>query len=60
MPTLVVVGASDAISPEAEMREIAEAIPGARFVVAPSAGHMAPLERPEEVNPQLLDFLRNT
>ncbi|MFO0899298.1 MAG: alpha/beta fold hydrolase [Pirellulales bacterium] len=56
-PTLMVVGETDAISPEAEMREIAAGIPGARLIVVPGAGHMAPLERPEGVNPGLLEFL---
>ncbi len=54
---LMVVGETDAISPEAEMREIAAGIPGARLIVVPGAGHMAPLERPEGVNPGLLEFL---
>jgi pimeloyl-ACP methyl ester carboxylesterase len=58
VPTLVVVGTTDAISPAAEMREIAEAIPGAKLLVVPNAGHMAPLENPGEVNPTLLAFLR--
>jgi pimeloyl-ACP methyl ester carboxylesterase len=58
VPTLVIVGESDAISPEAEMREIAAAIPDAKLVVVPAAGHMSPLEQPEEVNPELLEFLR--
>ena len=33
VPTLVLVGEHDAISPPAEMKEIADAIPGAEFVV---------------------------
>lgn len=57
VPTLVVVGETDAISPAAEMREIAAGIPGARLIVVLGAGHMAPLERPEGMNPGLLAFL---
>ena len=56
-PVLVLVGALDAISPPAEMRAIAEAIPGARLVEIPGAGHMSPMERPAEVNAAILDFL---
>ncbi|NIL97733.1 MAG: alpha/beta fold hydrolase [Planctomycetales bacterium] len=50
VPTLVVVGQHDEISPPEEMRAIAAAIPGARIVEIPDAGHMAPLENPAVVN----------
>ena len=56
-PTLVVVGAEDAISPLDEMRGMAAAIPGAEFVVIPDAGHMAPLENPAAFNAALEKFL---
>jgi 3-oxoadipate enol-lactonase len=56
-PTLVVVGQQDAISPPAEMRGIAEAIPGATFVEIPDAGHISPLENPAAANAAILDFL---
>lgn len=55
-PTLVVVGEEDALSPPAEMRGMAEATPGARYVEVAGAGHMAPVERPEAVNAALADF----
>ncbi|MEZ6098913.1 MAG: alpha/beta fold hydrolase [Pirellulaceae bacterium] len=50
VPTLVLVGQSDVISPVAEMRDIAAAIPRAAFVEIAGAGHMAPLEDPAAVN----------
>jgi pimeloyl-ACP methyl ester carboxylesterase len=56
-PTLVVVGQHDAISPPAEMRGMAEAIPGAKFVEIPDVGHMSPLENPTAVNAALAEFL---
>ncbi|MFM8291097.1 MAG: alpha/beta fold hydrolase, partial [Planctomycetia bacterium] len=58
VPTLLVVGAEDAITPpECLMR--AEAImPCARLLVVPGAGHMTPLETPEVFNAAVLDFLR--
>ena len=56
-PTLLIVGREDAISSPAEMARMARAIPGARLVEIPAAGHMAPLERPAEVNAALLQFL---
>lgn len=57
VPTLVVVGEADAISPPQEMRELAGAIAGSRFVALAGAGHMAPLEQPERFNAALAEFL---
>jgi len=56
-PTLVVVGGEDAISPPEEMGRIAAAIPGARLVEVPDAGHMSPMENPAAVNAALREFL---
>jgi pimeloyl-ACP methyl ester carboxylesterase len=58
VPTLILVGGDDAISTATEMRTIAEAIPNAQFVEIPSAGHMTTMEKPEEVNAALIEFLR--
>lgn len=57
VPTLVVVGAHDVISPPDEMRQIAAAIPHAEFVTLANAGHMAPLEDPATFNAALHDWL---
>jgi pimeloyl-ACP methyl ester carboxylesterase len=57
VPTLLVVGAHDAISPPDEMRGIAQAIPGASVQVIEGAGHMAPMENPAAVNRAISDFL---
>jgi pimeloyl-ACP methyl ester carboxylesterase len=57
VPTLVVVGEHDVISPPAEMKAIAEALPDARFALIPEAGHMAPLENPRAVNQVIHEFL---
>jgi pimeloyl-ACP methyl ester carboxylesterase len=54
---MVVVGQGDVSSPPAEMRGIADAIPGAKFVEIPSGGHMAPLENSVEVNAAIARFL---
>ena len=56
-PTLVFAGEHDAISTRDEMREIARAIPRARFVEIAGSGHMSPMERPAEVNAAILEFL---
>ena len=55
---LLVCGAEDGITPPAEMRTIAAAIPGAEYVEVPSAGHMSPLENPAAVNQAMRNFLR--
>jgi pimeloyl-ACP methyl ester carboxylesterase len=57
VPTIVVVGAEDAIAPVEEMRGMAAAIPGSEFLIVPDAGHMAPLENPAAFNAALEKFL---
>jgi 3-oxoadipate enol-lactonase len=57
VPTLVICGEHDVISPPAEMRAIAEGIPGSRYVEIKDAGHMAPLEKPAAVNAAIETFL---
>lgn len=59
VPTLVLCGEHDVISRVAEMRDIAAAIPHARFVVIPNAGHLAPLEQPAAVNAAIRKFMRD-
>src|SRR5262249_62202886 len=56
VPTLVVVGEHDAISPPAEAETMAKAIPGARLVTVPAAGHLTPMESPAAVASALGDF----
>jgi len=56
-PTLVLVGADDAISPREEMLSMAAEIPGCRFVSIEGSGHMTPMERPAEVNDAIAAFL---
>ncbi|MEV0081911.1 alpha/beta fold hydrolase [Saccharopolyspora sp. NPDC050642] len=56
-PTLVVVGAEDAVTGVAESRVLAEEIPHARLVEIPGAGHAANQERPAEFNAAVRAFL---
>jgi pimeloyl-ACP methyl ester carboxylesterase len=49
LPTLVMVGADDRITPPALAEELAGLIPDARRVVVPDCGHLLPLERPAAV-----------
>ena len=58
VPTLVVVGEQDVISPPDEMREMAVRIPGSEFVVIPRSGHLPPVENPVAFNEAVEKFLR--
>ena len=60
VPTLVVVGAHDAITPPAEAMAMAAAIPGGRCVVLPGCGHMAPMEDPAAFARELGGFWART
>jgi len=57
-PTLIVVGAEDAITPVADSEKMHHAIAGSRLVVVESAGHVSNVERTEPFNQALTDFLR--
>lgn len=48
VPTLVVVGEHDVITPRADADRMVAGIPDSRLLVAPGAGHMTPMEAPEE------------
>lgn len=50
VPTLIVVGKSDTISPVQAATEMADGIAGSRLVIVQRAGHMAPLENSLVVN----------
>jgi pimeloyl-ACP methyl ester carboxylesterase len=56
-PTLVVCGDSDALTPPDHSREIAAGIAGARLEIIAECGHLLTLERPEQVNALLLEWL---
>ena len=58
VPTLVVVGTEDVEDIPAIARKLAAEIPGARLETIDGAGHLPSLERPDELNRLLLDFLR--
>lgn len=58
VPTLLVWGERDARSPLRVAHEFAAAIPDSELVVIEGAGHMSPLERPDEVNDAIRAFVR--
>jgi pimeloyl-ACP methyl ester carboxylesterase len=57
VPCLSVGFADDRMIPPYLGKELADAIPGARYVEIADAGHYGYLERPEAVNAELLGFL---
>ena len=57
VPTLVICGAEDTITPLAESEAMHGAIAGSRLAVIPKAGHLANLENPAAYNAALLEFL---
>jgi 3-oxoadipate enol-lactonase len=57
VPSLVLVGADDILTPPDESRAIAAGLPNATFKLIPDAGHLAPLENPEACNLAILEFL---
>jgi pimeloyl-ACP methyl ester carboxylesterase len=60
IPTLVVVGERDALTPPADSEAIAAAIPGARLVTIAGAGHLTPMERPKAVAGALAEFFASS
>lgn len=56
-PTLVVTSSKDGSTPPDHGRTIARLIPDAAFVSLDGAGHLTPVERPDEVTRLLLEHL---
>ena len=57
IPTLVVSGAEDTITPPVELRALAHAIPGATLQTIEGAGHLCAYERPAAFNHLVGEFL---
>jgi pimeloyl-ACP methyl ester carboxylesterase len=55
--TLVVCGAYDQATPPALNRQIANAVPGARYIEIPDCGHCPPLEQPAAFLAAIRDFI---
>lgn len=49
VPTVVLAGAADRVTPPGRARRLAASVPGARFQVVAGATHVLPIERPETV-----------
>ncbi len=57
VPTLVLTGDKDQLTPPERAREMAEGIAGATLVIVPDCGHMSTMERPEAVNAALMAWI---
>lgn len=60
VPTLVIVGNQDILTPRGDSEELAERIPGAELVVISGAAHGLMIEHASTFNSILLDFLERT
>ena len=60
VPTHVLVGTRDRLTPVAWGRRLAEQIPGARFTEFPGLGHMLPYEATDAVTSSLLEHLTSS
>ena len=59
-PTIVIAGEQDRLTPPWICREVADAIPNAKYKLIMGAGssHVLPLERPDDFNQAVLSFLQ--
>lgn len=59
VPTLVIGGTADLLTPPAEARRIARLVPGARLELMDGGGHMLMFERTDALNRLIVDFARS-
>ena len=57
IPTLVVCGAEDKVTPPTLSHQLVELIPGARYAEIAGAGHLSNLEKPQEFNRIVSEFI---
>jgi len=57
VPTLIIVGEEDTLTPPDMSREMHRAIHGSELVLIPESGHLTNLERPRAFNAALASFL---
>jgi pimeloyl-ACP methyl ester carboxylesterase len=57
LPVLVTGGTEDSLTPPGQIEEWAAEIPGAHLAFIPAAGHVANLERPDDFNALVTEFL---
>ncbi len=57
VPTLVVVGAEDQLTPPSNAKALVQAIKQAKLGLIPNAGHLSNMENPQAFNKELSNFL---
>lgn len=57
VPTLILVGEKDQVTPPAASLAMSEKIPNAQIHIIPHAGHFSNMENPSEFNQRVLSFL---
>jgi pimeloyl-ACP methyl ester carboxylesterase len=60
VPTLLVCGREDPVTPVNDHQAMAARIPGARLEIIENCGHLSTIEQPEVVNRLLTSWLRET
>ncbi|MBU2491451.1 MAG: alpha/beta hydrolase [Bacteroidetes bacterium] len=58
IPTLVIAGSFDKLTPPVKMRDMAAKIPNSDFAIVPRAGHLTPLENPGGFNDLLIGYMK--
>ena len=58
VPTLVLVGDCDPLTPVPHSQEIASVVRGAKLNVVPDCGHLSPIEQPGQVSEALVQWIR--
>jgi pimeloyl-ACP methyl ester carboxylesterase len=59
VPTLIIVGEADAITPPAMAEAMNKAIPRSQMVMIKGAGHLTSMEQPEQTARAIADFLQH-
>ncbi len=57
VPTLVMAGGADNLTPAPAVEAVAQAIPNSQYELFPLAGHMVPVEEPDRFDAVLAEFL---
>ena len=60
VPTLVIVGAEDALTPPSDAQAMHKAIANSRLLELPGAGHLSNLEAPDRFSDAVAEMLRKT
>jgi 3-oxoadipate enol-lactonase len=58
IPALLLCGENDALTPPDVMKQMADKINDAEFHIIKNAGHMSPIENPDDVNYSIISYLK--